>query len=372
MRKDKSPRTKMTKKYSTAFKMLTVGVIFAVVFLVQGITQFNDMIAHSSSPIGTNMTFNRSNASVSMSGIYTDINKDVLIVRLSSNSNDALKLPYKGTDYKVYISSTSLNGYTNQEVPILFGRYSTNGDLFLVIPKPSESVYNVFIMNKNFIATNDLASTATRNTSAETSTSAANSGSGYTNTSSKSLNEDEIRAQLTKSMNGYKYTDNPRDNKSIKVDSDLMDVIGFKVTLNPAINDDSYRPQVIKENLLDENNNFDFEKFFNSVFKSAAENSIDSQYEDLNNQKKLLDQRVEELTQRIKDNPTDSDAKTLLNQVQSNLNTIDSSLESLATQYQDYNNVSFDPNTFKNLQTNATVLNSDTASKLIGNTSKNK
>ena len=50
--------------------------------------------------------------------------------------SDGLKIPAKGTDYRVFVASSGLNGHVGQEIPVLFGRYAANGDFYLVIPNP--------------------------------------------------------------------------------------------------------------------------------------------------------------------------------------------------------------------------------------------
>ena len=156
MRKDKSPRTKVISRYNAMFVTGALLAAIGGVWMGVGNAQYASMLMRSSSPIGTQMQFKRSNAQVKIVNLYTDESNSVLIARLHIEASDGLKIPAKGTDYRVFVASSGLNGHVGQEIPVLFGRYAANGDFYLVIPKPTQDVYNVYIMNKNFVATEQL------------------------------------------------------------------------------------------------------------------------------------------------------------------------------------------------------------------------
>ena len=361
MRKDKAARTKMIRRYNRMFLISLVAILIGFTWLGIGTAQYQSMVDHSSSPIGTQLLFKRSNAQTKITGIYTDRERNVLIVRISPDAGSGIKLPFKGSDYKVYLASKSLNGYVGKEVPILFGRYSTNGDLFLVIPKPTDDVYNIFVMNKNYVATDDL---VTNDVNKKTTSRTQTRGTAQTKTVTDNLSEDEIQANLRTAMNNFDYTNKQNGNKAVTIESDLMDVVGFRATLKPAFDDDAYRVEVIDDTLLDDNGNFDFKKFYEHVFKGAATGSIEEQYNELNSQKELLTKRINDVNSRLKENPNDEDAKKKLSDTQKSLDTLNTQLSDLANKYNEFKSTDYDESLFKNMQTKAMVLNNSATSQL--------
>lgn len=363
MRKDKAARTKIIRRYNRMFLISLVAILIGFTWLGIGTAQYQSMVDHSSSPIGTQLLFKRSNAQTKITGIYTDRERNVLIVRISPDAGSGIKLPFKGSDYKVYLASKSLNGYVGKEVPILFGRYSTNGDLFLVIPKPTDDVYNVFVMNKNYVATDDLISKDLTKDQTSTQTR----GTAQTKTITENLSEDEIQANLRTAMNNFDYTNKQNGNKAVTIESDLMDVVGFRATLKPAFDEDAYHVETIDDTLLDDSGNFDFKKFYEYVFKGAATGSIEEQYNTLNSQKELLTKRISDANARLKENPNDEDAKKKLSETQKSLDTLNTQLSDLANKYNEFKSTEYDENLFKNLQTKAMVLNDSATSQLNSN-----
>lgn len=385
MRADNSKRTRGIRRFNIIFICSLVALLVGGVWLGIGNAQFSDVVARSSSPVGTKMSFGRSNAQVKIAGLYTDEESSVLIVRLASESpDDTLKLPYKGRDFGVSLASNGLNAYAGERVPVLFGRYSTDGDLFLVIPKPTKDVYNVFITNRNFVATNDLVSSSLKDTSdissdatsnvsntssGSSSTSSTSGTSGYNVTSSTTAEQEE--AALATALNQYLYTDVNNRPATITVDSDIVDTIGFRVTTNPALTQDVYKPQVIGAKLLSDDGNFDFQTFFDKVFKETVTSQLENDYNSKKSQRDMLQQRITELKQRLIDNPNDSGAKQLLEGVQGQLNDVNEQLSTLSSAYDSYDNISYKPSMFKNMQTEAKVISTKDISA-VGEAASNK
>lgn len=371
MRKDKSPRTKMISRYNAMF--VTGALLAAVggVWMGVGNAQYTNMLLRSSSPIGTQMQFKRSNAQINIVNLYTDSAHDVLIARLHMSDSDGLKVPSKGTDYKVFVASDSLNGNVGQEIPVLFGRYSVNGDFYLVIPKPTQDVYNIYIMNKNFVATDQLSDKLKSDSAGQPgsangqASSAAGANSQQSQSDSNSnLSDSDVQNILRTSMNNFNYRDTNATSKSIDVQSDLLDVIGFRITMNPAIDSNAYKVQVLNGSLLSNDGQFNFEEFYNQAFKGASTSNLDTQYADLNNQKELLTKRVSDLTERLKSDSTNTTIKGQLNNVQSELDSVNKKLVELANTYSNYSSTTFDQSLFKNVNQKATVIGSNEIAQL--------
>ena len=349
MRTDTSERTKIVRRYNRAFFIALICVIIGLIGTFGGFRQYDRLVEKSSSPIGTKMHFERSNADVSISGLYTDEAESVLVVRFSSDEQSSLRLPYKGSDYRVFLATDPYNSYAGQNVSVLFGRYMTNGDMFLIIPKPLQDVYTIFLMNANFIATDIM--------SEDFSGDAAVSSLG-------NLSEEELEYTLMQSLNQYEYQDIRERSNSITVKSDALDIVGFRATLDPALDTDDYRVRVIPGQLLSDAGEFDFESFFNSVFKDTVTENIDDDYRRTQNQAKLLSERIEELEARLEANPNDTAVKQYLDTVRSDLATVQNQLDQLADTYNKYATVTYSSNMFRDMQTEATVLSTAQAAQL--------
>lgn len=334
---DNSKRTKQITTNAVSMMIAVILFFVGIPWYFIGSHSYNKVVARSSSPIGTTLTFQRSQAEVTISDIYTDKNKDVLIARLAVPPRSQANLPYKGTDYKVFISSKSTNGL--KEMPVLFGRFSTDGDMFVIIPKPTDTVYSIFLQNKKFI----------NNTSSTGSTSV--------------IVEDIDDASISKALSSYRYNENSDNNKNAyTVPSDLADIIGFRLTLNPAFKGDSYKVKIIDENLLISNSDgtseFDFEKFFNIVFKDSALKVMQNEHDKKHEEKTRMEARLRDYEARLAENANDTTAKQQAESLRSSISTLDSQMTSLVESMANYNDLQYDPALFNNMQTKAKVIRS--------------
>lgn len=366
MRKDRSARTRVVGHWNIAFIVACSMLLVGLCGLAWGCSTYQGMRSRSSSPVGTSMTFGRSEAAVSIAGLYTDEARSVLIVRLAPDPSTAMNLPYKGTDYRVFVNSGAYAGMEGQSAPMVFGRYSTNGDFFLIIPRPTDAIYNVFVQNRNYIATDRLAQDL--GTPSSTSTSGTTAAINGISQSASESDQDEVEAQLADALNAYRYdTSNDGSPKSITIPSAALDAIGFRVTLDPAIDSAEYEPDVIPGRLLSEEGKFDYEAFFDAVFKSAATATAESDYDAAQTQKSLLEQRVAELDGRIRENPADTGAKELRDRLTQQVDALDNSLDLLSEQYGTLESVKYSPKLFSDMQTDAYVFTTEQMDQVARN-----
>lgn len=346
MRRDTSKRTTRMRNYNYAFLGSAAVFLLCLIWLGLGFAQYDGMLMKSSSPIGTALHFQRSNADVNISGIYTDTERSVLIVRLTADQQSSLNLPYKPTDYRVYISSDSYAPYADTEVPVLFGRYSTNGDFFLVIPKPKPEVYTLFLMNKNFVAT-DVAATSYKEEQASEADGLADG---------QALTDEQMTKNLSLALDNYRSAEGSNRALAVSIQSDIVDVVGMRVTLDPALDSEEYKPKVINGVLLDDNGEFNFKLFFDNVFKESATKTVEGDYKALLNQEKLLRQRINELENRLVDNPDDEGVQKKLTEVKSELSDVEAAMKILSQAYNDYESLEYKPSMFKNILGEAMVM----------------
>jgi len=310
--------------------------MIGIIWFIIGTFQYKGVVANSSTPIGTSMKFNRSQVDVTLKDIYTDKKQDVLIARLSAGSSANL-IPYKGSDYRVYIASKEFGNY--QKASILFGRMSTDGDLFLVIPKPNQSVYSIFIMNTKYLSTKV-------------------DSSGQTSTSVQDISQSDANMQLSisKALSDYDY--NPGDDKSTtyEIGDNLQDVIAFRLTMNPSFKTKAYIPKVIDADLLNKQNEFQFAKFFDKVFKESAVKELQKQDSQLLQQMKQLRTVQSELEERLKANQNDSEASLALSQLKLQLENLQNQELELVKKISAYEALHYDDAYFENLLTKARIV----------------
>lgn len=357
--RDKSPRTTPVSKPTTTVVIAVIVIFICAIFVVLGQLKYNDIVKKSSTPKGTTLTFPRSQAELSLKNIYLDKNSDVMVVRLQSN--DGTKLPYRGTDYKVYLNSKSLEGH--KKADILFGRMSTDGDLFLVIPKPKDEVYSVFIMNKKFLGKSN-SSNQSGSMDDEGDMTDNTELSRQTDPNIEDNDEDDSQTQqsISKALSSYQFDqDNPEASTTSMNEqgTNYDDIIAFRVTKDPAFKTKQYKPQRINADLLNNKNQFDYEKFFELVFKKAIVKDLEQKYDESDQRMDRLKDQQKEYEDRLADNSDDQDAKSNLENLKQSEDELKDEQEKISNQITEYSLLEYKDSYFKYMNKNATIITKD-------------
>lgn len=338
---DISPRTQQLKKYRNALIIAILLLIIGMFAFVTGRITYGKVVAKSSSPMGTKLTFKRSQADVILQDLYTDENKDVLVARISMDTNASQVLPYKGNDYTVYLAADSLNGKTFS--PIIFGKMSTDGDMFLVLPYPKDEVYNVFIMNNLYLNLPNLRDTDISN---------------IKDLGISELDEEDqkMRQSLGKVLTNYKYDPDQKGN-TYEMDNRYMDIISFRLTVNPAFKDDpAYAPKVIDAKLIKEDSTFDFETFFNKVYKDQVIMDLTEKFRAVKIKKSEIDKTVSHYQERLDINPQDADAAKKLADLKNQQSLVRTKQQGITDKLNQYNSLQYTSDLFSNLRTWARII----------------
>lgn len=294
------------------------------------------------------MEFIRSETTVTLKNIYTDKNSDVMIAQLEEESLGGTVLPYKGTDFSVFLESDSLSNSQSEKADILFGRFSTDGDLFLIIPKPTNDVYTAYIMNNNFISTvsrGNAGSSGSRSVNEFIDEEGNFDENGYANVISSELSDYTY------------YGDDPEATRSsAQVQDDTNDIISMRLTLDPAFDEREYQPTVINESLLTEDNQFDFETFFNSAFRETAINDLQDEYDSLTTDIRRFEETKAEFEQRLIDNPSDQNALTEVDRLETEIEQMNREQDTILNTIAEYETYEFDAELFRNMNTEATIV----------------
>lgn len=335
--KDESIRTTAISKPFRNVIIAICMIFVSVIWIFLGMMRYSSVVARSSSAIGSTFKFERSNSEVTLKNIYTDKNNDVLIARIGLSDEAQLNLPYKGSDYKVLIGSKSLKG--RKEASVLFGKMSTDGDMFLMIPKPSkDDVYTIFIVNTKYVASVDAENLSGANSASKLDTA--------------------INQSITSTLSAYDLDAKKDKSKVTTVKSDDLDAITFRLALKPGINNDKYRPETLDVSLV-KNNEFQFKTFFNEVFKKTAVDSMEKDYKKLVANKKQVKVALNEAEEKLKINEFDKSANQSKTKAESQLEEIDMKISQVTDTLQKYQDLEYDDEMFANLNTKARVFDID-------------
>lgn len=340
MYKDNSERTSAVNKPFIRTTIALVMMMIAIIALPFGIIRYNAVVAKSSTMIGSELKFERSDAGVTLQNIYTDKKSNVLIARLKLSDSAQANLPFKGSDYKVMIGAKSLKGL--EEVSVLFGKMSSDGDMFLVIPKPNiKEIYTLFIINERYVAAADSSKIG-----------------------AKTISDTDLNRSIANTLSAYDVDRKKDKNAVTSVKSDNLDAITFKLAMTPGVNNDKYKPTVLDADLLnEETQEFDFEKFFNVLFKDVALKNFKRDYENLVSQKKQVQIAIDEAKSKIQINQYDKAAGQTLSKSQDQMKILEGDMAKLANDISKYESLQYTPSLFSNLNTKAKVFDIDSYTK---------
>lgn len=327
---DKSPRTTRISTYAIASAVSMVMFVVGLIFYVGESFHYRYDLKHSSTPIGQALQFNRSKSSLAVKGLYTDAKKDVLIAQISTNG--ASDLPYKGSDYKILIQSESTNGM--YELPILFGRMSTDGDMFFILPNPTDAVYSIFILNTNYIGTKDIVNSTSTDNGSELDT-----------------------RSITEAISNYDLKDNGASG-TYTITSNENDVASMRLTLKPAFKTNAYQPAIIDANLLidkGDTQEFDFETLFNTLYRDPTIKSQKAKYARASKELAQLKKALSVQEERYNANNEDTVAESKITSINEQVSNKEDELKNISRKLAKYQSLKYDPNMFKDMLTKASV-----------------
>lgn len=360
MYKDKTNLFKNSRLQLLSVAALLFVAIFSLIMMFKKSGDYKSDVKHSSTPMGTQMQFEKSQSGITLSGIYTDEANSVLIARLSTDNT--AQLPFKGLNYNVYLASDTLKNYTNQKTDILFGRLGVDGDLFLVIPKPLSEIYTAVISNKKYMGINNINTKSDKTSLDDISFAEAQKYEDNANTTE----DEEARAtesvakmlsQVRPSLSGDINSQSQSIlNDDANYSEDKLDLIAFRIGTVTAKNEPQYTPIVLKGQLL-VNNKFQFESFFNQVFKDEAVKQTKAANDRLQQAKKTLKEAIADYDERLLIEPNSAEIISAKSEAENKITNIEEQQKELNEKLNKYNELTYSEDFFNNLQTKATVIN---------------
>lgn len=336
---DSSPRTTAISRPFFITVACLVIIAVCIVWGTLGNRQYNKIMAQSSTPVGSMLKFSKSESEVELTGLYTDKNESALVARLTPTDEAHNTLPYRGTDYAILVQSKALDDY--EEIPILFGKMSTDGDIFLILPQPTKEIYSFAIVNKRNLTSSAIKlEKGSEAYDADEVGSVAHSLSEFTNEIDRSQTGDGS-LNVSKTRAGEDY-----------------DIAALRMTIDPAYKEPAYTPRKLDVELIDPTSHqFNFEGFFETVYIEAAIKTLTSRYNDLEAVVAQNQSLVEENEVRLRSNPDDAAARERLKDAKSAVSMSREQQQAAADRLTYYQTLKYDPSVFQDFQTSAFVAN---------------
>ncbi|MCO4346298.1 hypothetical protein MTQ93_09600 [Staphylococcus agnetis] len=323
---DNSPRTYRARASATWLRVLMVLIAICIIGNIIGVSRYKWVEAHSSAPKGSELNFPISQVKAKIKDIYTDKEQSALVVRIELPSTS--KLPVKGTDYRVLVGSKSIKGQS--EMDVLFGRISTDGDMYLVIPKPTNDVYSIFIDNL---------------------TSYRSAGTEYKD---KGTSQRDI-SSYSKKISNYKYEG---ENSAVYKNEAENDAIGFRLTLNPAFDKEEFQPTVLDGTLF-KDNKFNFKRFYEEAYKKRIVDDLKARHENINTEYQDVKAELDRVEETVKENGEDLEAKKRQEDLTDKLDEIEQRKREIATEITNEQRADLTEEAFKDINTKAYVIDKE-------------
>lgn len=175
----------------------------------------------------------------------------------------------------------------------------------------------------------------------------------------------DIQKSITSTLSAYDIDKKKDKTKVTSVKSDDLDAVTFRLALKPGVNNDKYRPEKIDADLV-KDDEFQFETFFNKVFKETAIEKMEKDFAAKAEAKKQLQVSIQENEDRLRINEFDSEALQAKKANKDNLDKLELELSELAGTLREYQDLKYDSTMFANLNTKAVVFDVEAYKKRKG------
>ena len=152
---DRSKQTRSAHAMLRWRKFFQALIILGAVLFGVKYSQYKAQLGAMGTPIGTQLKFQESKVPVTITNEYVDKDYSGITVMFSLENQALQQLPYEGKNYQVLLVSKQFKN--NKSFPIVFSRYSTNGNMQLSIPlngfKPNVPIHVYIVSKKTLQAT---------------------------------------------------------------------------------------------------------------------------------------------------------------------------------------------------------------------------
>ena len=302
---DRDYRTKQGLVNALLFLVSISGVIFFTFVLISGIASWESHKQSNTTPIGDEIKFQKSGATLGFGGVWTDKKRDVTAIKLKYDKKARNKLSTRGESYKLYLIDSE-GKLTKKDVKVSYG-ILTQGDGFLFIKGHlSKKAYQIVLTNQSDIdvtsSTDDDYDEVDELNDDESTTS---STDRLARQSEDEISDADIEESLSKlkqgdiSKKGHLDFGSGKDKK----EEPNVDYASFRVNVF------SDSTKVFNGSFLDKDNNIDYGKVVEQSSTKDAIKNIDKKIAELEEIQERNDESLDELEYRVKRDKNDEDSK---------------------------------------------------------------
>lgn len=302
---DRDYRTKQGLVNALLFLVSISGVIFFTFVLISGIASWESHKQSNTTPVGEEIKFQKSGATLGFGGVWTDKKRDVTAIKLKYDRKARNKLSTRGESYKLYLIDSE-GKLTKKDVKVSYG-ILTQGDGFLFIKGHlSKKAYQIVLTNQSDIdvtsSTDDDYDEVDELNDDESTTS---STDRLARQSEDEISDADIEESLSKlkqgdiSKKGHLDFGSGKDKK----EEPNVDYASFRVNIF------SDSTKVFNGSFLDKDNNIDYGKVVEQSSTKDAIKNIDKKIAELEEIQERNDESLDELEYRVKRDKNDEDSK---------------------------------------------------------------
>lgn len=321
---DKDTRTKKSLRWLLFWILCFAGLVLGIVLFINGKSNMNYEIENNTTPIGTKEEFSKSGADVTIKDVWTDKNRDLLVVKLGYNDSARKKLPIDGDNYHLTLLS---NKGKRPDITGSYGILGTEGDGYLFLKGDiKEEAYQIVIANQVQLSTGGKAGDET--------------GSSERELDEASMDKALSEASFEKSdSKGHMFS-----NLGGKDGEPRFDNIDFRV------NGFSDSTNVYKGTFLKEDGSIDYGKVVGKTSIDAAIKKADKKVKKRESEVKLYERSVKDFESRVKKNKKDKEAKKNLEKSKKSLEDAKENLETAKKTKEQWKNLDYDKSDFGDMQ----------------------
>lgn len=320
---DRDPRTKGGIRTLYIRKLTNILLISGLILLIVQVARMVDYQTNNSTPVGTDITFEKSGATVKIADIWTDKQREVTVVKLKYSNKAREVLSLSGDKYNLYFLHTTRH---KPDIEMKYGLLGSEGDGYLFIKgKLDKRAYEIVMANALDVLYKD-------------------------NKDKRSIDIKKLQDKaIEETISNASYTEAKQEsifNKMFQSNKKAPknDIINFR------INAFSENTKVYDGSFLTEDGDIDYGKV---VSKTSLSHAVKKLEETLKNEKlerQSYTVSLEEYKDRLKRDKDNKDAADSVKRITKNIEEKDELIEALEKEIEVYKNASFSKDNFGNMQ----------------------
>lgn len=305
---DRDPRTRSAFLNAMLLFISIVLIISGAIFSVAKYSEYKTYLTNNTTPINTTLTFRKTtNANLKLASVWTDRKRDLLVIRLQYTAGAHKMLPYRGTDYHLYLAALQPNDEAKfKNLRLRYGLLDTDGDGYLFIKgrQLPKQAYQVLIANEKNLVDADAVDENEMSSTNEVNSNVTTSDSGKADTSNEPA-QNEKPDTISSALSEYNSSNVNKDGvmdfqvNSNKKGKKVVDNINFRV--NPY----SKSTIVFNGDFLNKDGNIDYAKVIDKTSIKQVLHHLNKKIHGKEKKISEFNETIEEYQSRLKHNPDD-------------------------------------------------------------------